>query len=39
MVNIGNMMKLSSTITKKMSEAQEKLNEIEVEDFWRMDFS
>ena len=31
MVNIGNMMKQAQQLQKKMSEAQEKLNEIEVE--------
>ena len=31
MVNIGNMMKQAQQLQKKMTEAQEKLNEIEVE--------
>ena len=31
MVNIGNMMKQAKELQKKMSEAQEKLNQIEVE--------
>tara|TARA_Y100000996_G_scaffold371395_1_gene319622 strand:+ start:587 stop:910 length:324 start_codon:yes stop_codon:yes gene_type:complete len=31
MVNFGNMMKQAQQLQKKMSEAQEKLNEIEVE--------
>ena len=31
MVNIGNMMKQAQELQKKMSEAQEKLNQIEVE--------
>ena len=31
MVNIGNMMKQAQQLQKKMSEAQEKLNSIEVE--------
>ena len=31
MVNIGNMMKQAQQLQKKMSEAQEKLNDIEVE--------
>ena len=31
MVNIGNMMKQAQQLQKKMAEAQEKLNEIEVE--------
>ena len=31
MVNIGNMMKQAQQLQKKMSEAQDKLNEIEVE--------
>ena len=31
MVNIGNMMKQAQQLQKKMSEAQEKLNEIEVD--------
>ena len=31
MVNIGNMMKQAQQLQKKMSEAQEKLNQIEVE--------
>ena len=31
MVNIGNMMKQAQQLQKKMSEAQNKLNEIEVE--------
>ncbi len=31
MVNLGNMMKQAQQLQKKMSEAQEKLNSIEVE--------
>ena len=31
MVNIGNMMKQAQQLQKKMSDAQEKLNDIEVE--------
>ena len=31
MVNIGNMMKQAQQLQKKMTEAQDKLNEIEVE--------
>ena len=31
MVNIGNMMKQAQQLQKKMAEAQEKLNDIEVE--------
>ena len=31
MVNFGNMMKQAQQLQKKMAEAQEKLNEIEVE--------
>ena len=31
MINIGNMMKQAQQLQKKMAEAQEKLNEIEVE--------
>ena len=33
MVNLGNMMKQAQELQKKMSEAQEKLNSIEVEGF------
>ena len=31
MVNLGNMMKQAQQLQKKMAEAQDKLNEIEVE--------